>query len=170
MSWRSFSSGRDPGSFRRALPGTYSLFTLLLYPPAGVGAFGPAGRRGQACAGLEAPGPARPRTPGHFLLVQKVTKDTPKGEAFRFASPFGIPLPSDQKGGLPPFWIFPRAWVGVESCSFFWRSLACAKMMLPASLLASGLCRWGRFCFSFSFWPVQKGELHTSGWAFDGAC
>ena len=39
----------------------------------------------------------------YFLYRQKVGKDLPKGEAFRFASPFGNPHPTDQGGGCGPF-------------------------------------------------------------------
>ena len=48
--------------------------------------------------GLPSAGPTRPRTPGYFLLVQKVPKNTPKP---RFWNPLSNQSLSDCDGALP---------------------------------------------------------------------
>ena len=69
---------------------------------------------------------ARP-PPGSFPCAGKGTKGAPKGEAFRFASPFGNPHPSDQEGGRGPLaWILPRG---------IWRALLCAQQSIFQNLL-----------------------------------
>ena len=60
---------------------------------------GPCGPGQRFSTNLPPPGPPRPRTPDDFLAGQKVIKEPPKEEAFRFASPFGIPLPTGQGRG-----------------------------------------------------------------------
>ena len=159
---------------RRAPPGTYSLFTLPSYfyiPLPGRG-FSALRAGGTSLSRLATPEASPAPDPGSLSARAESNQRHAQGKGdFDFPLPLRIPpLKTTKKGARPLFGFSPGlGWVSKAAPSFG-GFLVCTKVQVPASLLASGLCRWGRFCFSFSLWPVQKGGLHTSDLAFDGAC